>query len=194
MCVWLYQYCQLFLFPILNSIFLFKRAWKRTQQESKHGLWLLQHFHPLTFNMQLYTTGFPLALKLFSWQRPAWSCLVKNLSFALLCPPPYLQKPKLTMCCTKGTLSGSSSWHCMFSLEAEYCHQFPSSSGASTGLTLIDTGHCHTWTDMKWHQKGASEQHFQLETGKEWSYSCTNSWLKMWPQWIWKYDHSLSLI
>lgn len=58
-----YQYCQLFLFPILNPTFLFKWARKRTHQESKHGLWLLQDFHPLTFNMQLYMIWFPFALK-----------------------------------------------------------------------------------------------------------------------------------
>ena len=38
MCVLLYQYCHLFLFPILNSIFLFKRARKGKEHTKKANM------------------------------------------------------------------------------------------------------------------------------------------------------------
>lgn len=47
--------------------------------------------------------------------------------------------------------------------------------------------------EMTWNER-CSWTTFPAREGKEWSYSCLNSWLKMWPQCIWKWTQLVSPI
>lgn len=203
MCVLLYQYCQLFLFPILNSILLFKRARKRTYQENKHGLWLLQHFHPLTFNMQLYMIGFPFALKVILLAKAKELASEKSLLRSGL-PTSLPSKAKNHSVLHKGHPQRLRV-ACLLHLFALYV--LPG-GWAWPSIPLLVWSFCLTdkaaWltpaivhTKMNRHETTPERclcPTFPTRGGKEWSYSCPNSRLKMWPQCVWKYDHSLSLI